>query len=67
MSSGLMIGMAQKNVTATILEKFPVIEEALVSNVFVKTIYTMVLKLLATMSTTIWILNLSAIKHISGD
>lgn len=48
-----MIGMEQKNVTATILEKFPVIEKALALNVFVKIIYTMVLKLLATMSTTI--------------
>ena len=59
--------MAQTNVTTTTLGKFPVIEEAPASNVFAGTIYTTVSKLLATMSTIIWILDLDATKHISGD
>ena len=66
-SSGLMIGMAQTNVTATTLEKFPMIEEVSASDIFVGTIYTTVPKLLATMSTTVWILDSGATRHVSGD
>ena len=67
MSSGLMIEMAQTNVTATTLEKFLMIDEVSASDIFVGTIYTTIPKLLATMSTTIWILDLGATKYVSGD
>ena len=65
--SGLIIGMIQTNVTITKLEEFPMIEEALVSDNFLGLIYTMVPKLLATISTTVWILDSNAIRNVSGN
>lgn len=62
-----MIRMAQTNVTVTMLEKFFVIKEASALDIFVETIYTMVFKLLATMSIMVWILDSGAIRHISSD
>ena len=66
-SSNLMIGLLCANVAPAAIEQFPVIEKAPASDVFVGIIYTMVPKLLATMSTTVWILDLGATRHISGD
>ena len=62
-----MIGMVQTNVTAAKLEEFPVIEEAPASDNFLGLIYTTVPKLLATVSTTVWILDSGATRHVSGD
>ncbi len=46
-----MIEMVQTNVAATTTEEFPVIDEAPASDIFLRIIYTTVLKLLAIMST----------------
>ena len=59
--------MVQTNVTAATLEEFPVIEEAPASDIFLGLIYTTVPKLLATVSTTVWILDSGATRHVSGD
>ena len=66
-SSNLMIGMVQTIVAAAGTEEFPVIEEAPASDIFLRIIYTTVPKLLAFMSTTVWILDSGATRHVSGD
>ena len=48
-----MIEIAQRNIIATTLMKFPIIEEVSALDIFVGIIYTIVLKLLATISTTV--------------
>lgn len=62
-----MIGMVQGNITATITEKFSMIEETLASDIFLKIIYTTISKFLMAMSRIVWILDLGAIKYISDD
>lgn len=62
-----MIGMVQTNFAAAGTEKFPIIEEAPALDIFLGIIYTTVPKLLAAMSTTVWILDSSATRHVSGD
>ena len=66
-SSNLMIGLVQTNVAAARTEEFPVIEEAPASDIFLGIIYTTVPKLLAAISTTVWILDSGATRHVSGD
>lgn len=67
MSFGLVIGIAQTNVTTTTLKKFPMIKEALASNNFLSLIYTTVPKLLAIVSIMVWILDSGRTRHVSGD
>ena len=62
-----MIGMVQTNVAVAAIEEFSVIKEAPASDIFLGIIYTTVPKLLAIMSTTVWILDSSATRHVSGD
>ena len=59
--------MAQTNVNATTLEKYLIIEKVLVSDIFVRLIYTIVPKFLAIMLTMVWILDSGATRHVSGD
>ncbi len=62
-----MIEMVQTNFAAAKLEKFPMIKEALASDIFLWIIYTTVPNLLEAMSITIWILNSNETKHVSVD
>ena len=59
--------MVQTNIAAAGIEKFPVFEEASALNIFLAIIYTTVPKLLAAMSTMIWILDSGTIRHVSDD
>ncbi len=62
-----MIGMVLLNVANSKLKKFSLIEEALASNIFLGIIDTTVFKILATVSTTVSILDSGATKHVSDD
>lgn len=67
MSSSLIIKIIQLNIIAATLEKFSIIEKTPVSDNFLGLIYTIVLKFLVTMSTTIWILDLGVTRYIFGN
>lgn len=62
-----MIGVIRTNVAIAAIKEYSVIEDAPALDIFLGMIYTTVLKLLATVSTTIWILDLGATRHVFGN
>lgn len=59
--------MLQINIVIAILEGFFMNDEVLALNIFLGIIYTMVPKLLIVITITVWILDLSVIRNVSGD
>lgn len=59
--------MVQTNVPAIAAEKFHVIEEAPASDISLGIIYTTVLKIIAVMSTMLWIFDLGTTRDVSTD
>lgn len=59
--------MVRTNVAAAVLEEFSMIEKALASDIFLGIIYITVPKLLAAISTTVWILDSGVTRHVSGN
>ena len=59
--------MLQINIVIAILEGFFVNDEVSALNIFLGIIYTMVPKLLIVITITVWILDSSVIRNVSGD
>lgn len=55
------------NVAAVALEEFLMVEKVLASDIFFNIIYIMIAKLLAAVSTMVWILDSGTTRHVSGD
>lgn len=59
--------MVSTNVAAITLEEFLMIEKGLASDIFFNIIYIMIAKLLAAVSTMVWILDSGTTRHVFDD